>query len=112
MTSLDKLVVHPTAGANPDQHVYALQGPLTLGNLFIAQEALRSTAPVLVLDLTGVPYVDSAGVGALVQCFVSRKRHGHRLRLAAPNETVQKLFKLTNVDTLLEVFPTLEDAQR
>jgi len=112
MGTTDKLVMTPAEGSKPDHHVYILHGPLTLGNLFTAQEALQSTASVLILDLAGVPYVDSAGVGALVQCFVSRKKQGRRLLLIAPSDMVQKLFKLTQVDSLLEVFPTLEAAQK
>ena len=101
----------PTEGSHPNQLVYLLNGPLTLENLFTAQEALRSDAPVLILNLSGVSYVDSAGIGALVQCFASRRKSGRRLLLVAPNDQVQKLFKLTQVDTLLEVFSTLEEAQ-
>src|SRR3974377_141383 len=102
MATKDKLELIALAGANPDQHVYALKGPLTLGNLFTVQEALRSDAPVLILDLAGVPFVDSAGIGALVQCFASRTKHGKRLVLTGPNEMVTKIFKAKKVDTLLE----------
>ena len=108
MTTQDKLELIALEGANPNQQVYALKGPLTLGNLFIAQEALHSTAPVLVLDLAGVPFVDSAGIGALVQCLVSREKQGKRLVLTAPNDMVTKIFKATKVDSLLETFPTLD----
>jgi anti-anti-sigma factor len=111
MSSTDNLVVTPGEGSTPSQHVYIFQGPLTLGNLFIAQEALRSTASVLVLDFTGVPFVDSSGVGALVQSFVKRKKQGQRLVVVGPNETVQKLFRLTAVDALLEIVPNLESVK-
>jgi anti-sigma B factor antagonist len=103
--------VTPEDGSTTDRHIYSLHGPLTLTNLLIVQEALRSTASVLVLNIADVPYVDSAGVGALVQAFVKRKKQGQRLVLVAPNETVQKLFKLTGVNDLLEVAPTLEAAR-
>ena len=111
MISSEKLVVTPIEGANPNQHVYTLQGPVTLGNLLAIQEAFQSPAPVLVLDLAGVPYVDSAGIGAIVQAVVSRKKQGRRLVLTAPNETVRKLFRLTQVDALLEIYPTLAEAK-
>ena len=111
MSPAGKLEMIPTEGAHANQLVYLLHGPLTLENLFTAQEALRSESPILILDLSGVSYVDSAGIGALVQCFASRRKSGRRLLLIAPNDQVQKLFKLTQVDTLLEVFPTLEAAQ-
>ena len=108
MSTTDKLELIALDGANSNQQVYALKGPVTLGNLFIVQEALRSTAPVLVLDLAGVPFVDSAGIGALVQCAASRAKQGKRLVLTAPNDMVTKIFKVTKVDSLLETFPTLD----
>ena len=111
MISSGKLVMTPLEGANPNQHVYALQGPVTFGNILSMQEALQSPATVLVLDLAGVPYVDSAGIGAIVQAVVSRKKQGRRLVLTAPNETVRKLFHLTQVDSLLETYPTLAEVK-
>jgi anti-sigma B factor antagonist len=108
MATTDKLELIPLEGANPNQHVYALKGPLTLGNLFTVQEALRSHAPVLVLDLAGVPFIDSAGIGVLVQCFASRAKQGKRLVLTGPNDMVAKTFRVTKVDTLLETYPTLD----
>lgn len=108
MATKDKLELVALEGANPNQHIYALKGPLTLGNLFTVQEALRSDAPVLVLDLAGVPFIDSAGIGALVQCFASRTKQGKRLVLTQPNEMVTRIFKATKVDTLLETYPTLD----
>jgi anti-sigma B factor antagonist len=108
MTTKDRLELIALEGTNPNQHVYALKGPLTLGNLFTVQEALRSDAPVLILDLAGVPFIDSAGIGALVQCFVSRTKQGKRLVLTGPNDMVTKTFKATKVDTLLETYPTLD----
>ena len=107
----DNLTVTPIEGTDPNQHVYALEGPVTLGNLFTLQEALNSPAPVLILDLTGVPYIDSSGVGALVRSVVLRKKLGHRLVLTAPNASVRKLFSLTNVGSLLETYPSLEEAK-
>jgi anti-sigma B factor antagonist len=111
MTTTDKLEMTALNGANPDQQVYALKGPLTVTNLFTVQEALRSSAPVLILDLAQVPFIDSAGIGALVQCFVSRAKLGRRLVLTAPNEMVQKVFKATKVDTLLETCPSLDSVK-
>ena len=112
MSSTDKLVITALEGANPEQHVYALQGPLTIGNLLIAQEVLKSPAQVLILDLGAVPFIDSAGIGALVNCFVSRQKNGRRLLLAAPSDMVQKLFKVTRVNQLFETFPTLDAARQ
>ena len=71
MAAADKLELIPIGGNRPDQQVYALNGPLTLGDLLVVQGALRSPAQVLVLDLADVPFIDSAGIG----CSSSDLRH-------------------------------------
>jgi anti-sigma B factor antagonist len=52
--------------------VLCLRGPLLISNLFEFQSTVRAnTTSFLILDLTQVPYVDSAGVGALVGAYVT-----------------------------------------
>ncbi len=63
--------------ANPGRRILKLQGPLTLSNSFEFQELIRSdSATSLILDLSGVPYIDSAGVGCLVNGYVSHQNAG------------------------------------
>ena len=95
-----------------EEHTFRLQGPFTLNNLFAFQAVLRAQSVTTVLDLTGVPYMDSAGLGVLVNSHVSRQQHGQKLVLVGVTERVQELFKLTKVDSVLEVFPNLEAAYR
>jgi len=69
---------------NADIYVTRLTGKLSLdtGNEFLCM--LRSEpASYLVLDLSGVSFLDSAGVGALVGLFISRRNIGKTLALAA-----------------------------
>ena len=97
--------------ASPNEHTYRLEGPLVLNNLFAFQEVLRSESVTTILDLTGVPYIDSAGLGVLTNSYVSHQRRGQRLLFVGVNERVQELFKLTSLDKLFEVFPTVESAR-
>ena len=64
----------------------------------------------LVLDLTGVSSIDSAGIGelALLQTWAQRK--DANLKCAGPNALVRTLLDLTNLDTVLEVHPSLDAA--
>lgn len=60
------------SGQKPGQRILRLTGPLTLNGLFAFQDALRADPPAcLILDLAGVPYMDSAGMGAIINYFVS-----------------------------------------
>jgi anti-sigma B factor antagonist len=109
--SSEKLVFEPLPSTN-NEHAYRLVGPLTLNNIFAFQEVLRQQSVTTILDLTGVPYMDSAGLGVLVNSHVSHQQRGQRLILAGVNERVLALFKLTKVDTVLEVVPNMDAAHR
>jgi anti-sigma B factor antagonist len=106
-----KLLFEPLPSTS-SEHAYRLEGPLTLNNLFGFQEVLRQQCDTTILDMSGVPYMDSAGLGVLVNSHVSHQQHGRRLILAGVNERVQELFRLTKVDTVLELVPDLEAAYR
>jgi anti-sigma B factor antagonist len=109
----DKLVVESTPGSNADESIVKLTGPLLLNTLFGFQETMQQqTANLTLLDLNGVPYVDSAGLGSLVKFFVSYKRHGRKLILIAPSEQVQSLMSMTKVETLFEIYSNIADAER
>jgi anti-anti-sigma factor len=92
--------------------IMRLAGPLTLTNLFAFQHDLTTTHPrTLILDLSGVPYMDSAGLGVLMNYYVSAEKNGRKFALASVNERVLTLLELTRVNTLLRVFRTVEQAE-
>lgn len=64
---------------------------------------------LIVLDLSKVEFIDSSGLGAIV---ASMKNMGadRRLALAGLTPTVERVFKLTRMDSVFSVFPTLEGA--
>lgn len=93
------------------QGVLCLHGPMTAENLVPFQNAIRNeAASIVILDLTGVPYIDSAGLGALVSAYISCHKLGRQLVLAGINERILKLFEITRVDTLFLMFPTPDEA--
>ncbi len=63
----------------------------------------------VVLDLTGVEFIDSSGLGAIVAAM-KQLGGGQRLDLAGLSPTVAKVFRLTRMDTVFRLFPTPEDA--
>jgi anti-sigma B factor antagonist len=85
-------------GNNDGKHVLRLAGPLTISTLFEFQNIVRASAGSMVLDMTQVPYIDSAGVGALVGAYVRHNKDGHTLTLAGVNERVRNILKGTRVD--------------
>ncbi len=72
-------------------------------------EVLQHTSK-LVLDLTGVSSMDSAGIGelALLQTWAQGKNVN--LKCAGPNTIVRTLLDLTNLDRVLDVHPSIDSA--
>ena len=105
-----ELKFEPLPGTCADKHIYQLHGPLVLATMFSIQEILRSETASTVLDLTDVPYVDSAGLGVLTNAHVAHQKRGCRFLLVGVNDRVQALFKMTKLEQLFEVFPSVESA--
>lgn len=64
----------------------------------------------LVLDLSGVEYMSSAGLREMVRVLKRVKRGGGDLRIASPSERVQEVLELAGLDTIFEVYPTQVEA--
>ena len=91
--------------------VLRLRGPLTSEYIPDFQNAVRrENVPTMILDLSEVPYIDSAGIGSLVSIYVSRHKLGQRLALSGVNPRVIDLLKITRVEQLFLIFSSLGDA--
>jgi anti-sigma B factor antagonist len=92
--------------------ILKLAGPLTIRTLFDFQAVSRqaATKPVIV-DLSGVPYMDSAGLGCIVSVFTSCQNRGFGFAVCGLSSRLQSLFEVTHVSTLLPTFDTLEAAE-
>ena len=66
----------------------------------------------LVLNLASVPYMDSCGLGALAQAYVSAWRHGGELKLLNVGGRNLSLLTITKLATVFEVFDSEDDAER
>src|SRR5947209_17635105 len=94
-----------------DQGVLSLRGPLTMENIPPFLNAVRrESAPSMILDFSGVPYLDSSGLGSLVSAYTSCQKAGRRVALTGVNKRVMKVFEITKVEEIFLMFPTLSDA--
>ena len=109
----EKLTITRVQGAHEGERILQLIGPLTITTLFDFRDVVRAekTAKTVILDFSQVPYVDSAGVGAIVNAHVSRLNSGGSLVLVAVKDRIMTLMKTTRVDEVLRIYPTLQDAQ-
>lgn len=101
------------AGAYPGEKVMVLQGVLNLETAFRFRDCVRVDEPeTLVVDMTGVRYVDSSGLGALIGAYVSFERKCKRLLLAGMNDRIWDLFRTCKIDDVFTRYPTVADAER
>jgi anti-anti-sigma factor len=66
----------------------------------------------LVINLAGVAYVDSGGLGVLVGLFMSARGAGAVIKLAGANPRVKELLEITKLLTVLEVYANEDLAVR
>ncbi|NLX10097.1 MAG: STAS domain-containing protein [Chloroflexi bacterium] len=64
----------------------------------------------MVLDLSGVDYMSSAGLREMVRVLKRVKRGGGDLRIANPSERVKEVLELAGLDTIFEIYPTQVEA--
>jgi len=113
LASQEPLTIEDRVGARPDQRVLRLKGPVVLGTLFQFQSTIRAKdAAALIIDFTNVPYVDSAGIGALVGAYVTHNKEGRSLTLVGVNERVRNALIVTRVEPFFRFCSSLADAEK
>lgn len=97
----DQIIVVPVG----DLDLYA---SVAFCNAVLAR--LEAGTPRMVLDLGGVRYLDSSGVGALIRLLQKAKALGGEIRVAQLTGTPRKVLEMSNIITLLKVAPDVETA--
>jgi anti-sigma B factor antagonist len=110
------LTVSSQTGRHPETMIVKLEGPLTLPNIFAFQERMaflkrHSLIKALVVDLTACPYMDSAGIGCIINGYVSAEKNGQKFYLAGANERIAALLETARVDKLIRSYPTVDDVE-
>ena len=74
------------------------------------RQAESQESRLLILDLQGVTYFGSAGLNVVLDCHKQGMQTGTAVRLVADNGLVVRPIEVTNLDSLLDLYPTLPDA--
>ncbi len=64
----------------------------------------------MILDLTGVGYMDSSGVGTLVDIYRRVQAYGGRLMLSGMQDKVRSVFEITQLDQFFVMHETVDEA--
>lgn len=67
-------------------------------------EIVKSGTRFLIIDLHDVTYVDSGGIGALVEMYMHVMRRGGRLRLLSPSAVTERVLHITHLSSVFDVY--------
>jgi anti-sigma B factor antagonist len=73
-------------------------------------ELLDAGQQTLIIDLSGVGFLDSTGLGALVEARAATSEAGGALPLVCSQERILKLFTITGLDGVFTIQPTVDEA--
>ena len=83
------------------------------GVVVLAKAEVRADhAASLIIDLSGVPYIDSAGIGSLVNGYVSHQNAGKTLSLVGVTDRVRTSLRIANVEQFFPIFSNLAEAEQ
>jgi anti-sigma B factor antagonist len=131
------IALPPLRAASKAKKISAMTNPLRLGLdvrqvegtpvLFVTGEIDIYTAPLfkqavvnlvsegtkdVVIDLSGVTFMDSSGFGTLLGATRRLRPSGGGLHLSGPNSTIQRMLKLTRLDTIMRIYESAGEAVR
>ena len=64
----------------------------------------------LVVDFSGVSYIDSAGLATVIDAMREVEAYGGKFALAALQETVRSIFEMSRLDKVFSIFPDVDAA--
>jgi len=106
-----------TRQVEPDITVVEIAGRLSLGNVLLSLEhslkrLIQDGARKLVIDVSSLDSIDSAGIGMLVSCSGELEQAGGRMRVAGARGSVAKAFEMIHIDRIASVDTDVEAACR
>lgn len=106
------LTITTQTGTRPGQQIMRLDGPLTLETVPSFLKTVRAdSSPTLILDLTHVDIIDSAGVGALIQTHVAFSKAQRKLILTNVNSRNMAVFEITRVAKAFYIYNSVPEAE-
>ena len=78
----------------------------------VVEDLIRRHETRVIFDLSGVSFIDSSGIGTLVRSLTKLKKLGGTLRLTGVKGMVEGVFKLTQIDKVLDIYPTASEASQ
>jgi anti-anti-sigma factor len=113
MAVASTLNIEPIPSGKPGTLILRLTGPLILNNVLSLRAMFRLSEPphLTILDFSGVPHIDSAGMSELINHEVYCRDKGVKLTLAGVTPRVLGMLQITKLDTVLTIAATVAEAE-
>lgn len=72
----------------------------------------KKRAGNILLDLRGVPFMDSSGLATLIECLKTVRQYGGALKLIGVGARVREVFSLAQLDSIFSFYMSVEDATK
>jgi len=96
--------------------VVACKGKLMLGEEMTAfgnqVRSILEQNPVIVMDLSGLTYADSSGIGTLMGLFIAARARGGEIKFAQPSDRLSQVLKTMQLVGVMGLYPHVDDAVR
>ncbi len=63
------------------------------------------------VDFGNLSYINSSGLGALIRVYTTSKEKSRVFKIFNPQDRINSFFKITKMNTLFQIYPTLEEAR-
>ncbi|MGH9711093.1 MAG: STAS domain-containing protein [Candidatus Acidiferrales bacterium] len=108
------MTLHATARTHGDATIIECSGRLVLGeesaHLRQVVKAALASSNRIVLDLGGVSYIDSSGLGTLAGLYAAARNAGGGIKLANLNSRMRDMLQMTRLLTVFDVYDRAEQA--
>jgi len=100
---------------DPDITVAILTGQLNLGNRLAEfehnlKQRIEEGSRKMILDLTGLTYIDSAGLGMVATCAGIIFRAGGKMAVVSPVGKITQMFEITRLNRVIDLYPDFDAA--
>ena len=110
--SSENLEIITSPAGRDGLRILVLKGRLTLETAACFQDAMRrENAPGLIIDMSGVPSMDSAGLGVMIAAYIRAKKTSRKLGFAGMNQRVKAVTDTSRLSQFLQIYATVKDAE-
>ena len=74
------------------------------------EQAKKSGFPLIVLNMKGVSFIDSAALGLITVAYKNMEVENVCMVIAHAQDYVQKIFSLANLQNIIKIYPTVDEA--